>query len=145
MHRLLRLIVGALAIGSSVSSHALTTVAGATCTISFYAAVTDLTVLFDAAATFDSTFGGADLLGGPIPSGSISLGSYSLFADQVTATSATATLTVAGLASPGDGAFYIGDAGIDQVAASQLLAEPRAAMLLVSAAAALTLAHARPA
>jgi hypothetical protein len=111
-------------------SQVIPTVPGTTYSVSFFAAVTDATLAFDPAATFDALFDGTDLIGGPIAASTL-FGGYTEFTTQVTVLDTSATLEFDGVNSPGDFPFYIDDVSVTPAP------EPASILLLAGALAGL--------
>jgi len=130
-------------VGTGTLSQALTVIPGATYTVSFWADVTDGTLAFDSNATFDASFAGTTLIGGPIQAAAL-FGTYQPFTDTVTATEPNAVLSFTGVTSPGDGVFYLDDVDVALATASVTLApEPWSVLLLAPGMAALRLLRRR--
>jgi hypothetical protein len=127
-------------IGNGSLSQTVATMIGTVYNVSFYVDVVDLTLALDSSASFDATFGGTDVVGGPIaPIGLY--GPYQQFTTQVTATSTSSPLTFTGVTSPGDGSFYVDDVDVE----AQAMPEPWTILLMASALAGLGLVRRRAA
>ena len=117
--------------GGATVGQTLTTVAGALYTISFYL-TNDVLVNGDFAASFDLTFGGADLpglAGTPITGPTIdAFYTYQEFTYIATATATSTDLVFSAVTSyTGEGNWYLDDVSVTAVP------EPAAAALLISA------------
>lgn len=137
-------------IGTGTLSQTITTVPNANYTVTFYAGVNDANLGSDFDATFDATFGGTDLIGGPVSATSLytpPTPSYTEFSETVQATGTSTMLTFTGIIdvdNSNDGNYYVADVDVEPVPVVPVSTpEPSSMMAFASALGLFTLMRIR--